>query len=264
MLKNLKAIVCVDETYGIGKKGSNKLEWKLPEDLQNFKKLTTNGVVVMGRKTFDSIGKPLPNRFNIVLSRNHITEYDATGSILRRLITQVDVNTVEEVLSSPEYINKDIWVIGGSEIYKLLLPMCNEVYLTKIHGDFKCDLKFPKLSFKDWYLLSKSNIELSSMHNHIYHYEIRKRKEVIYAVVPKMKLIFEFTGGLQENVETYMCYENYSTNLNKKNGYYLSLKEDLNESVNDFEHKKVRVYPNEFVTTTSRINNRFKKGGMKI
>jgi dihydrofolate reductase len=118
----------------------NKLPWHLPEDLKRFKNLTTNNVVVMGRKTHLSIGKPLPKRLNVILTRN-TKWHNPLGD------NCVVCYSVEEVLERFKY--RDLFIIGGSEVYKEFLNIANRIYLTVIDKDFTGDAFFPDLP-DDW------------------------------------------------------------------------------------------------------------------
>lgn len=131
----LKMIVAHDEENGIGK--NNGLPWSIPEDLQRFSKLTRgngNNAIVMGRKTYESIGKPLPGRLNIVLSRTIFIEESKNIKVFK---------CKKDVLN---FINSsnfdDVWIIGGSAIYKEFFNKVNELYVTEIHGKFNCDTFF--------------------------------------------------------------------------------------------------------------------------
>ena len=119
----ISAIVAVDENWGIG--SNNELLESIPEDLRRFKKLTDENTVVMGRKTWDSLPvKPLPNRFNIVVSRQE-QQYEPNSFTW--------VTTLEKCIQT--MLNDDIdeyFIIGGGQIYKELLPFCDRVYVTKI------------------------------------------------------------------------------------------------------------------------------------
>jgi dihydrofolate reductase len=117
---NIAIIVAADENGVIGAQG--KLPWRLSDDLKNFKKLTTGKIVVMGRKTFDSIGKPLPNRHNIVLTRDKSFNREGIETF----------HGVDDFLASmpPE---SDVCIIGGEEIYKQFLYVTDEVYLTRVY-----------------------------------------------------------------------------------------------------------------------------------
>ena len=131
----LKMIVAHDEENGIGK--NNGLPWSIPEDLQRFSKLTRgngNNAIVMGRKTYESIGKPLPGRLNIVLSRTISIEESKNIKVFK---------CKKDVLN---FINSsnfdDVWIIGGSAIYKEFFNKVKELYVTEIHGKFNCDTFF--------------------------------------------------------------------------------------------------------------------------
>lgn len=117
-------IVAVAENGAIGK--NNQLLWHLPDDLKRFKRLTTGQVVVMGRKTYESIGKPLPNRVNVVISRN--PDFRAEGC-------QV-VSSLDEARNfvQTQYLTTGLFVIGGAEIYRQALPLATRIELTEVHA----------------------------------------------------------------------------------------------------------------------------------
>lgn len=131
----ISAIVAVDNDWGIGFNGG--LLEKIPEDLKHFKNLTTNTIVVMGRKTWDSLPKkPLPNRLNIVIS--HSERFISPEGAARI--------SLEEVKIRMSNTNADWFIIGGGQIYKQLLPYCEKVYVTKIYKDHEnIDTYFPNL-----------------------------------------------------------------------------------------------------------------------
>ena len=133
----LSLIVAVDENNGIGK--DNKLPWHLPADLKHFKALTTGHPIIMGRKTFESIGKALPNRRNIVISRQ--TDYVAEGVSV--------VSSLDEALEICK-TDDESFVIGGAEIFKYALPLANILYLTVIHHEFNADTFFPEINKENW------------------------------------------------------------------------------------------------------------------
>jgi dihydrofolate reductase len=124
-----KAVAAMAANRVIGRDG--KLPWKLPEDLKFFRTLTTGHPVVMGRKTWDSLGRPLPNRRNIVLSR---TMPETHGADI--------VRSLEELHALG--LTGDVFVIGGAEIYRLLMPQCGAVYLTVLTMNAEGDTCFPK------------------------------------------------------------------------------------------------------------------------
>ena len=124
----IHAIVAMTPSRVIG--NGNELPWHLPEDLKQFKQRTTGHTILMGRKTFDSIGRPLPNRRNIVLTRQAIN------------ISGVEVIHDLGELRELE-INGAIFVIGGAEIYRLTLPYCHSLYLTRLKHEYEGDVHFP-------------------------------------------------------------------------------------------------------------------------
>lgn len=137
----LSAILAMSENHVIGKE--NQLPWHMPADMRHFREITSGHIVLMGRKTYESIGKPLPNRTNIVLTRH--PQYQAPGCTI--------VPSIIEALKFVETHSQEkqeIFVIGGAEIYHLLLPYCNRIYLTLIHHHFDGDVYFPVIEPRDW------------------------------------------------------------------------------------------------------------------
>lgn len=137
---NICLIVAADENNGIGK--NNNLLCYLPNDLKFFKQTTLGAPVVMGRKTYESIGKPLPGRRNIVLSK---TLKSIDGCEVFN-----DLETALKVLASTT--TEKCFIIGGDSIYQLALPLAQIVYLTRIHHKFEADAFFPKLEESQWQL----------------------------------------------------------------------------------------------------------------
>lgn len=131
----INAIIAFDEKYGIGKNGS--LPWEHnPSDMKWFKECTTGHVVVMGRKTWESLGsKKLPNRINIVITRSKI-EGTPDG------VYQGDIQKLIRMIKL-EYRDLKTWIIGGSEIYKQSLSLCDNIYTTQFKGDYECDTFVP-------------------------------------------------------------------------------------------------------------------------
>jgi len=136
-------IVAVSTNNVIGK--NNQLIWHLPADLKHFKQLTTGHTVFMGRKTYDSIGKPLPNRRNVVISR----------SVDKIEGCEVAASLEEALQLSQE--EKEVFVIGGAEIYRQVLPLAHRIYLTQIHQDFDGDTFFPSIDFQSWQETSRED-----------------------------------------------------------------------------------------------------------
>ena len=146
----ISAIVAVDENWGIGFNG--ELLERIPEDLKYFKKLTTNHVVVMGRKTWDSLPhKPLKDRLNIVISRQQ-------RGPLGEMAFSIPMDEAKVRVSLSD--NDEEWfIIGGGQIYKELLPLCDRVYITKIFKSHNnVDTYFPMLDQKEWKIANQSEI----------------------------------------------------------------------------------------------------------
>lgn len=147
----ISAIVAVDENWGIGFNG--ELLEKIPEDMKHFKELTTDNIVVMGRKTWDSLpSKPLPDRLNIVLSRYYLTPaYEHTFCMT--------LESLKYIINNNDKFSGDIFIIGGGQIYKELLPFCDRVYITKIFKSHNnVDTYFPILDKKEWEIANRSEI----------------------------------------------------------------------------------------------------------
>ena len=140
----LSIIVAVAKNNVIGK--DNKLIWHLPEDLKRFKRLTTDHTIIMGRKTFESLGRVLPNRKHIVLCN------DAEMNIDDENVEVIDsIDKLEKYENSEE----ENFVIGGASIYKLLLPKANKLYITKINQEFDGDVYFPEIDENEWKIVER-------------------------------------------------------------------------------------------------------------
>lgn len=133
----LSIISAMDNNRLIGK--NNALPWHLPEDLAFFKKQTMNKPIIMGRKTYESIGRPLPGRTNIVISQN--TQLKIEGCVV--------LNSIESVLSYCEN-DTEIMLIGGASLYQQWLNYADQMYITKIHQDFDGDAWFPEYNKGEW------------------------------------------------------------------------------------------------------------------
>lgn len=140
----LSIIVAVSRNLVIGK--DNQLIWKLSADLKRFKALTTGHAIIMGRKTFDSIGKPLPNRTSIVITRQK--DYKIEGCLV--------VNSLEEALEKASD-QKEVFVIGGGSIYEEAIAKADKIYYTKVHKNFDGDTFFPALDLKEWESVSRQD-----------------------------------------------------------------------------------------------------------
>lgn len=131
----MKAIVAVDSNYGIGK--NNKLLFKIPADMKHFKCLTSGNIIVMGSKTFESIGKALPNRVNMVLTKTP-RKYDGIVGI--EAYNKDDLNRILRLER-----DSDIFIIGGESVYKLYIDQIDEIYLTKLEKSYDGDAHFINL-----------------------------------------------------------------------------------------------------------------------
>lgn len=139
----------------------NKLVWKLPADLQHFKELTTGHVIIMGRKTFESLGRVLPNRKHIVFSQNPDFK-----------VNDENVQVVHSMLEIQQYIEdeKENFVIGGAMIYNLLMPHITKMYVTEIEEEFEGDAFFPRINTEIWQETSREKGPKDEKNNLDYDY----------------------------------------------------------------------------------------------
>lgn len=162
----LSIIVAVSENGVIGK--DNQLLWRLSADLKYFKNLTSKHAVIMGRKTYESIGKPLPNRTNIVISSN--TSFKAEGIEI--------VNSLEKAIEKAQKLhpNNEIFIIGGGSIYKQALSIANKVYYTEVKTNIEGDTFFPKLDSEIWQEISRTSHQADEKNEFDYAFVIYQRK----------------------------------------------------------------------------------------
>ncbi len=125
---------------------SNRLPWSIPEDLKNFRNLTSGKAVIMGRKTFESIGRPLPNRTNIVVSR---TLEPREGVVVAR--------NLEEAIALGREKSDEVCIIGGQSIYEQALPIADRMCLSFVKKEYQGDAFFPSFSDEDWELVKKED-----------------------------------------------------------------------------------------------------------
>lgn len=133
----ISLLVAISENNVIGK--DNKLIWHLPADLKLFKDLTLGHHIIMGRKTFDSIGKPLPGRTSVIITRNK--DYEMPGCII--------VNSLDQAISAARN-DDEIFIIGGGEIFKDAMKVADKLYLTIVHEYFEGDTFFPAIDMNNW------------------------------------------------------------------------------------------------------------------
>jgi dihydrofolate reductase len=138
--------VAASENLVIGYK--NALPWHISEDLKHFKQITINHSVVMGRKTFESIGKPLKERRNIVVSRDRTLKIDGVEV----------VNSLDEAIHRTKNEN-EIFIIGGEQIYKIAMPIATHMHITKVYNNIKGDAFFPAFDENEWKILTQKDSE---------------------------------------------------------------------------------------------------------
>lgn len=160
----LSIIVAIAKNNAIGK--DNKLLWHLPDDLKRFKRLTTGHNIIMGRKTFESLGRVLPNRHHIILSKDTQLKIDSK-----------DVEVINDISMLDNYINseEENFVIGGATIYKLLMPYCNKMYITEIDKEFDGDVYFPEILSKEWRATEREEGPKDDENNFKYEYVTYER-----------------------------------------------------------------------------------------
>ena len=141
-------IAAIDENNVLGK--DNQLIWHLPEDLMRFKRLTTGHAIIMGRKTFESLPKALPNRHNIVVTRNQ--DYSKDGITV--------CNSLEAAIECAKD-DKQPFVIGGGQIYEQAIELASKIELTRIHSQFEGDVFFPEIDLKKWFVKKEEHLKIT-------------------------------------------------------------------------------------------------------
>ncbi|WP_295794972.1 dihydrofolate reductase [Mucilaginibacter sp.] len=139
----ISIVVAISENRAIGK--DNKLLWYLPNDLKHFKAITSGHTVIMGRKTYESVGKPLPNRRNIIITRQDI-----------KIEGCEVVNSIKAALELCR-TEREVFIVGGAEIYKQSLHLTDRIYLTVVHKQFEGDSFFPEIKKTDWLQVSRED-----------------------------------------------------------------------------------------------------------
>ncbi|SFC76123.1 dihydrofolate reductase [Bacillus sp. OV322] len=161
----ISLMLAMDENRVIGK--DNKLPWHLPADLQYFKKMTTGHSVIMGRKTFDSIGRLLPGRKNIILTKNK--SFEAEGAEV--------YHNILELKKMAERENDEVFVIGGAEIFKEMLPISDRLYITHIHHVFEGDVFFPEVAEEQWSRISLTPGEQDEKNKYPFDFAVYEKKQ---------------------------------------------------------------------------------------
>jgi dihydrofolate reductase len=162
----LSMIVAAAENNAIGK--NNDLLWHLPKDLKFFKNTTWGMPVIMGRKTFESFNKPLPGRFNVVITSKK--DWNADG-------VQVVVQDIAAAIEAAKTTNcKEIFIIGGGEIYKQTMPITDRIYITRVHTTLEGDTFFPGIDEAHWKKVSSEDFEADEKHQYNFSFELWERK----------------------------------------------------------------------------------------
>lgn len=159
----ISIIAAVAKNRVIGK--DNKLPWNLPADLKHFKDLTLGKPIVMGQKTFESIGKPLPGRTNVVLTLDK--SFNPSGCIM--------AHSIEEALEKAGNC-QEVMICGGASVYKQFLPRADKMYLTLIEGDFEGDAYFPEFDWQDWQETERIENQPDKENHYKYTFLILARK----------------------------------------------------------------------------------------
>ena len=155
-------IAAAGENNALGK--NNEMIWHLPDDFKRFKNLTTGNKIILGRKTYESFDKPLPNRTHIIIThqKNYAEKVDQSCCIV--------ANGLQEALAltNPEEEN---FIIGGGEIYKLALPFADKIELTRVHGSFEADAFFPEIDENQWTLSGEEYHPIDEKHKVDFTYQ---------------------------------------------------------------------------------------------
>lgn len=159
----ISIIVAAASNRAIGK--DNQLYWHLPNDLRFFKKTTSGHPVIMGRKTYESVGSPLPNRRNILVTRQ-------TGYQADRVETAY---SLEEAISLAAGDAAEIFIVGGAEIYRQALPLTHRIYLTRVHAAIPGDTFFPDFDETEWELASREDHPADEKHAYDYSFLVYDR-----------------------------------------------------------------------------------------
>ena len=158
----ISLIVAMASNQAIGL--NNKMPWHLSADLKKFKQITMGSPILMGRKTFESIGKPLPGRSNIIISRN--TSYHQQDCLV--------FNTINDAVAACQQ-GEEIFIIGGATLYESMLPLADKLYLTEIHKTFDADTFFPPINTGEWREIARENISNDPSVDFSYSFTVLER-----------------------------------------------------------------------------------------
>lgn len=159
----ITVIAAVSENNALGKE--NQLLWHLPDDFKRFKTLTSGHYIIMGRKTFESFPKPLPNRTHVIISRQ--ANYHPEGCIV--------VNSLEQAIETcPK--TEEVFIIGGGEIYRQSIAVADKLDLTKVHATFEADTYFPEVDLSEWQLVFEEYHPKDERHDFAFTFQTYLRK----------------------------------------------------------------------------------------
>lgn len=157
-------IAAIGKNNELGK--DNQLLWHLPADLKHFKNLTSGHPIIMGRKTYESIGKPLPNRTNIVVSRKE--NWFEEGILI--------VPSLKDAIKHAKKINENIFIIGGGEIYRHTIDMADRLKITQVNHQTEADVFFPKIDEKNWIKTDEIHYPKDENHAYDFYFQTWERK----------------------------------------------------------------------------------------
>ena len=160
----ISLIVAMAQNRVIGK--NNQMPWHLSADLKRFRAITMNSPILMGRKTFESIGKPLDGRENLILSHN--ANYQPQGCHV--------FQSLEKALQTAETLGDELFIIGGATLYEMTLPLAQKLYLTQIQTEFDGDTFFPEFDFSDWKEIACEQIDNDEKANFSYRFLTLEKK----------------------------------------------------------------------------------------
>lgn len=156
-------IAAAAQNNALGK--DNQLVWQLPDDFKRFKKLTTGHYIILGRKTFESFPKPLPNRTHVIITRNK--NYQAEGCIV--------VNSLQEALQKVPQ-GQDVFIIGGAQIYEQSMHLSDKIELTRVHTTCEADAFFPEINPQEWQLVNEEYHPKDENHQFDFTYQTFEKK----------------------------------------------------------------------------------------
>ena len=162
----ISIIVAIAENNAIGK--DNKLLWHIKDDLQLFKRTTLEHVIIMGRKSFESIGRPLPKRTNVVITRKR--DYHQEGVMV--------FHSLNDAFDHFRETEKEVFVIGGGEIYRQSLDDAHKLHISHVHTNVDdADTFFPKVKWEEWKQVTEENYNKSEFNDHNFTYRVYERKD---------------------------------------------------------------------------------------